>query len=278
MAEAVAAGSPRSPSSHAATYRRLVGARVRSQWQYRTSFVLHVAGQFVAGFFDFVAIAVIFDRVHALDGWQVEEVLFLYGTSQLAFGIGDVFVSPVERAADHVRLGTFDQLLVRPLGPLFQLVTGEFELRRVGRLVQGLVVFVAAVVALPVEWTAGRVVMTAATVAGGVVIFSSAWVLTSSIAFWAVATQELANSVTYGGGFLTQYPVDIFGAAIRRLLLVVPMAFVSYVPATWVLGRDDVYGLPSWCAFASPAVALAFALVARFVWRSGIRHYRSTGS
>lgn len=269
MAEAMALAS---------TYRRLVGARVRSQWQYRTSFVLHVIGQFVAGFFDFVGIAVIFERVSALDGWTVEEVLYLYGTSQLAFGIADVFVSPVERASDHVRQGTFDQLLTRPLGPLFQLVTGEFELRRIGRLLQGLVVFVLAVVALPVPWTVGRAALTAVTVLGGVVIFASAWVLTSSVAFWAVATQEMANAVTYGGGFLTQYPVDIFGAAIRRLLLAVPMAFVSYLPATIVLDRADVYDLPTWVAGASPVVATLFALVAGAVWRAGIRQYRSTGS
>ena len=262
----------------AGTYRRLVGARIRSQWQYRTSFVLHVVGQFVAGFFDFVGIAVIFDRIDALDGWSVEEVLFLYGTSQLAFGLGDVFISPVERASDHVRLGSFDQLLTRPLGPLFQLVTGEFELRRVGRALQGLVVFSIAMVALPVPWTPGRIGMTAVIVVSGAVIFAASWVLTSSIAFWAVQTQELANSVTYGGGFLTQYPVDIFASGLRRLLLVVPMAFVAYVPATWVLGKRSAYGLPSGAAFATPLVAAAFAVVASLVWRTGIRQYRSTGS
>lgn len=262
----------------AGTYRRLVGARIRSQWQYRTSFVLHTIGQFVAGFFDFVGIAVIFDRIDALAGWSVEEVLFLYGTSQLAFGIGDLFISPVEHASTHVRLGTFDQLLTRPLGPLFQLVTSQFELRRLGRLLQGLVVLVAAVAVLPVPWTPGRAAMTALIVLCGSAIFGAAWVLTASVAFWAVQTQELANSVTYGGGFLTQYPVDVFASWLRRTVLVVPLAFVSYVPATWVLDRDDAYGLPAWAAFAPPAVAIAFGLVAALVWRAGIRQYRSTGS
>jgi ABC-2 type transport system permease protein len=260
------------------TYRRLIGARIRGQWQYRLSFVLHVAGQFVAGFADFVGIAVIFGRIDALEGWSVEEVLFLYGTSQLAFGIGDVFVSPVERAAIHVRLGSFDQILTRPLSPLFLLVTGEFELRRIGRLLQGLAVFVAAVVAFPLPWTPGRAALTAMTVVCGAVIFGAAWVITSSIVFWTVDSQEMANSITYGGGLVTQYPVDILGGWLRRFFLVVPMAFVAYVPATWVLEHQDVYGLPSWAAFATPVVALAFATVARLVWRAGIRRYRSTGS
>lgn len=265
-------------SSLPGIYWRLVGARIRSQWQYRLSFGLHVAGQFVAGFADFVAIAVIFGQLTALDGWTLEEVVFLYGTSQLAFGLGDLFVSPVERAGIHVRLGTFDQLLIRPLSPMFQLVTGEFELRRVGRVVQGLVVFVVAAAVLPVPWTAGRIGMTALAVVCGAAIFGAAWVLTSSIVFWTVDGQELANSLTYGGGLATQYPVDILSRWLRRLFLVVPMAFVAYMPATWVLGRDDAYGLPSWAPFATPLVAMAFAAVARLVWRAGIRQYRSTGS
>lgn len=262
----------------AGTYRRLVGARIRSQWQYRLSFALHVCGQFVAGFADFVGISVIFGRIDALEGWSVEEVVFLYGTSQLAFGIGDLFLSPVERVGFHVKLGTFDQLLTRPLGPLFQLVTGEFELRRLGRLLQGLVVFVVAVSVFPLPWTAGRAAVTAMTVLCGAVIFGAAWVITSSIVFWTVDGQEMANSVTYGGGLVTQYPVDILGRWLRRAVLVVPMAFVAYVPATWVLGRDDVYDLPSWVAFTTPLVAVGSALIASLAWRTGVRRYRSTGS
>lgn len=260
------------------TYRRLVGARVRGQWQYRLSFTLHVIGQFLAGFADFAGIAVIFGRIDLLDGWAIEEVLFVYGVSQLGFGIGDLFFSQVERASVHVREGTFDQLLTRPLGPLFQLVTSEFELRRLGRILQALAVFVAAVVVLPVPWTPARAAVTFVAIASGGAIFAAAWVLTSSIAFWAVASQELSNSMTYGGGMLTQYPMDVFGGWLRRLALLVPMAFVSYLPATWVLGREDAYGLPAWVSFMSPLAALLFALVARFVWRAGIRHYRSTGS
>ena len=54
--------------------------------------------------------------------------------------------------------------------------------------------------------------------------------------------------------------------------------FVAYQPALVILGRADPLGLPAWAGFCSPLVALAAASVAAGVWRSGIRHYRSTGS
>src|SRR5437870_6367631 len=107
-------------------YRRLIGARIRTDWQYRLSFVLYTAAQFFVTILDFLTIAVIFHNVPRLAGWSISEVAFLYGTSGLAFGLSDVFVSPVERCALYVKQGTFDQFLIRPLGPLFQLACREF--------------------------------------------------------------------------------------------------------------------------------------------------------
>lgn len=259
-------------------YLRLIGARIRGQLQYRLSFWLYLVGQFLAAFIDLAAILVIFHRVPALRGWSVDEVLYLFGMSQVAFACADMFLSQVDRCAVYIRAGTFDQLLVRPLGPLFQLSTLEFELRRGGKVLQALLVMVVAAERLPVPWTAGRVAVTLVTIVSAFVIFGALWVITSSISFWTVDTQEVSNSFTYGGGFLSQYPVDVFAGWLRRLLLLVPLAFVSYLPASWVLDRPDVYDFPIWARLASPAAALASALVARVIWRAAVRHYRSTGS
>lgn len=262
----------------AAMYVHLVGARVRSQLQYRLSFALFLVGQFLAAFMDLVAILILFGRVDSLASWSIEEVLYLYGVSQVAFCAADMFASQVDRSALHIRQGTFDQLLVRPLGPLFQLSTGEFELRRGGKLLQALLVFVVAATRLPVPWTPARVAVTVVTMASAFVIFGSLWVITSSVSFWTIETQEVSNPFTYGGGFLSQYPVDVFAGWLRRTLLVVPLAFVAYLPATWVLRKDDAYGFPTVVVLSSALVALAVALVARVAWREAIRHYRSTGS
>jgi ABC-2 type transport system permease protein len=259
-------------------YVRLVGARVRGQLQYRLSFALYTIGQFLASFLDFVAILVLFSRVSALGGWTIDDVLFLYGVSQIGFCIADLFVSQAERASLHIKQGTFDQVLVRPLGALFQLCTAEFELRRVGRVLQAALVLAVGAARLPVPWTPARVIVTLAAIGSSVVIFSSLWVITSSIAFWTVETQELANSFTYGGGFVSQYPVDILAEWLKRTILIIPLSFVAYLPVAWVLDKQDAYGFPTWALLSSPAVAAATAVVARGVWFNAIRHYRSTGS
>lgn len=262
----------------AAIWIRLAAARVRADWQYRTSFVLFTLGQALVTILDFVAIAVIFSRVHSLDGWSLAEVAFLYGASGVAFSTADAFISAVERCSQRIKDGTFDRLLIRPLGPLLQLSAEEFAFRRFGKLAQALVIFVIAIAAVDAPWTLGRALMVPVMVASGTAIFGSIWVITSSASFWLVDTQEFANAFTYGGNFLSQYPLGVFAPWLRRFATLIGIAFANYVPALYVLGRDDLLGLPSWAPLATPAVALTASFLARAVWHTAIRHYRSTGS
>lgn len=263
----------------ARTYGRLVGARIRSQYQYRLSFYLFLLSQLLITFVDFFAILVIFTHVPRLAGWSLPEVAFLYGLSNTAFTIADVFVSQVERTPTKIKDGTFDLLLTRPLGTLFQLSTGEFELRRAGKLLEGVIVLTYALTRLHVHWTAGRVVVTLVAMVSGSVIFGSVWVVGAATTFWTVDTNEIVNSFTYGGNFLTQYPLQVYGLFLRVVLaFVVPLSFVAFFPSLYVLGKPDPFGAPTVVHLLSPLVALGTALVAAGVWRSAVRHYRSTGS
>ncbi|HJV08957.1 MAG TPA: ABC-2 family transporter protein [Acidimicrobiales bacterium] len=265
-------------AEQATIWRKLVGARIRADWQYRTSFLLFTVSQFVAAFLDIAVVVVLFTTVDRLAGWSVAEVAFLYGTASLAFGLADVFVSEVEFVAHHIRHGSFDRFLLRPVGPFLLLSCQEFAFRRAGKVFQAALVLAVAIGQLDVDWTLARVAMVVQMVAVGFVIFGGIWVLTSSIAFWAVEVREVANAFTYGGNFVAHYPMEVFSGWLRRLATIVPLAFVSYYPALWVLGREDPHGSPAWLRFAGPLVAGAVVLVARAVWTSGIRHYRSTGS
>lgn len=265
-------------AEQATIWRKLVGARIRADWQYRTSFVLFTIAQFLSELLGLVMILVLFANVERLAGWSVAEVSFLYGTSTLAFALGDVFVSEVEFVSIHIRRGSFDGFLLRPVGPLLLLCCQEFAFRRAGKILQAVLVLAIALVAVDVDWDLWRAAMVVEMVVVGFVIFGGIWVIASSVAFWVVEMREVANAFTYGGRFLTNYPFEIFGGALRRLGTVVPLAFISYQPALWVLGRRDPYGSPPWFRFAGPLAAAATVLVARTVWRSGIRHYRSTGS
>ena len=260
-------------------YARLVGAQVRSQLQYRTSFALDLAASFAFGILDFVAVLIIFENVPELDGWTLHEVAFLYACTCLSFGLVDMVVGHLDLFPRMIRDGTFDLVLVRPRGSLYQVVSADFSLRKLGRVLQSVAVFAFALGGLDIHWDAGRVAMVGVMLVAGAVIFAAVWVAGATIAFWTVDGGEVTNAFTYGGNFLTQYPISIYGEWLRRFLaFVVPMAFVCYFPSLYVLDKEDQLGFPTAFQFASPLVAVAAALVAGVIWVSAVRRYRSVGS
>jgi ABC-2 type transport system permease protein len=262
----------------AALYFRLVAARVRSQLQYRTSFALDVVGVFLVSFLDFAAILIIFQNVTRLGGWSVEEVALLYGISGIAFALTDMLVGDLDLLMLQIRDGTFDLVLIRPRGTLFQIVTSEFQIRRVGRLAQATAIRLYALARLDVDWTVDRVAIVPVTIVSSALIFGAVWVAAICIVFWSIEGRETANTFTYGGQFFSQYPINIYESWLRRLLaFVIPMAFVAYFPALYILDKPDPLGAPQWLRFCSPLVALAACIVAGFVWRFAVRHYRSAG-
>ncbi|MFG3494374.1 ABC transporter permease [Streptomyces sp. NPDC047928] len=260
-------------------YGLIAAMWVRSTMTYRFSFAMTLLSNFTATLFDFVVILLMFRHVQGLGGFSFGEVAFLYGTTSTSFGLADLAMGQVGRLGRRMRDGTFDTLLVRPVPVLAQVAADRFALRRLGRIAQGLLVLTWSLMVLDVAWTPVKAALVPLMVMAGGLIFGSLMVAGSAFQVWAQDGAEVANSFTYGGNTLLQYPPTIFTAElVRGVIYVVPLAFVNWVPALYVLDRDAPAGLPGWAAFVSPLVAAVCCGLAGLIWRAALRSYRSTGS
>ncbi|MGI9147314.1 MAG: ABC transporter permease [Chloroflexota bacterium] len=260
-------------------YVRLVGAQLRSQMQYKVSFILALVGSFLACVTEFGVVVVVFLRVPALAGWSFAEVALLYGISGVCFAVAEIIAAALDNFQLHVVRGTFDRVLVRPRGALFQVIVEDFALRRVGRIAQAVLVLVIALRLLTIHWTLDKAIVLALALASGTVIYFGIFVLGASFCFWSVQAKEATHVFTYGGDGLASYPLDIYRPSVRRFFtFVIPLAFVNYEPALYLLGRVDPLGLPDGVRLLSPVAGIAMAVLARFGWQQGVRHYQSTGT
>jgi ABC-2 type transport system permease protein len=262
-----------------ALYVRMVSAQVRGQMQYKVSFILALIGSFLVNLTEFGVIAVLFTRIQQLAGWSLAEVALLYGLSGVAFATAEIVASALDSFQVHIVRGTFDRVLVRPRGALFQVLVEDVALRRVGRVLQaGLILFIALRL-LDLQWTLDKALVLAVALASGTTIFFSIFVLGAAFCFWTVQAKEATHVFTYGGDGLASYPLDIYRGSVRRFFtFIVPLAFVNYEPALYLLGRPDPLGLPDVVRLLSPVAAIVMAILARFGWQRGVRHYQSTGS
>src|SRR3954471_19411047 len=252
---------------------------IRSSMAYPASFVLMLFSSMLITVMDFVAVVLMFSHISSFGGFSLPEMALLYATASMTLGFADLITGSIERVGERIRTGTFDAYLIRPVPAFVQTAADGFALRRIGRPLQGLVVLVFAFSRLDVDWTVARGIMLVVSVIAGSVIFGAIFVLGAAFQFVSVDSAELANSFTYGGQTMTQYPLTVFGKEIvRAVTFVVPLAFVNYYPVLFVLGKPAPLGLPSWIGLLSPLVAVAMVALASLAWRGGLRRYRSTGS
>jgi viologen exporter family transport system permease protein len=260
-------------------WRRLVGARVRGQLEYRMSFAVDAIASFGVTFIDFLEVLVLFTHFHVLGDWTLPQVAILYGISGTGIALADMLIGHIEDLHLDIRSGQFDVVLLRPAGTLLQVMAGDLAVRRIGRCAQAIVVLAYGLHASHIEWTPARLALLPIGIVCATFIFGATFVLFQSITFWTVGSGEAGNAFTYGGNTLTSYPLDIFGPWLRRAFaFAIPLAFVTYFPGLYLLGKPDPLGYPSWFQFAAPLVAVVYCSATGWFWRVAVRHYRSTGS
>ncbi|MXY97038.1 MAG: ABC transporter permease [Gemmatimonadetes bacterium] len=262
-----------------ALYTHYVSISLRGQMQYRVSFLLGTVGQLLGTGVEFIGILALFDRFGSLVQWSLAEVAFFYGIVNVAFAFTDALSRGFDHVGQLVRTGEFDRMLLRPRSTVLQLIGQEFTLKRLGRFIQGGGVLLWATLFLDIEWSAATVALTTVTVICGACFFLGLFINIGTVSFWTTETLELMNVLTYGGIEASKYPLSIYRAWFRRFFtMVIPMGCVTYFPVLAILGKPDPLGTSLAFQYAAPLFGLLYFILSLFIWRLGLRHYRSTGS
>lgn len=255
-------------------YRHYISIVVRGMMQYKVSFFLTSLGQFLVSFNVFLGIYFLFQRFHQVRGYSYSEVLLCYAIVLMEFSLAEMWARGFDSFASMVKSGEFDRVLVRPQGDILQVLGSKFELTRLGRMFQALVMFVYAVCTVEVEWTAGRVWTVLFMLVGGMAVFSGLFLIYAALCFFTLDGLEFMNVLTDGAREYGKYPLDIYGKRVLQIATVlVPYSLIQYYPMQYILGRVDspVY-------IFLPLLAVLFLLPCYGLWRFGVRHYKSSGS
>lgn len=260
-------------------YFRYLAVSIRSQTEYRLSFLLVAMGQFAATAIEFIGIWALFQRFGTLNGWQLHEAAVLYGLVHVAFALAESIFRGFDQFASLLKSGDFDRLMVRPRSTAFQVMSRELELGRAGRLLQGLVVLLWGLEKLPGGLCFASLVPVGFAILGGIALFGGLFILQATMAFWTIESLEVWNTLTYGGVETAQYPLSIYQPWFRRVFtFLIPLACINYFPVLAILGRDAGSEFTRLGHMLSPLAGFVFLAVSLFIWRFGERKYQSTGN
>lgn len=261
--------------------RRLLHQQIKAQRQYPVPFILEILSSAIIQGFYFFAFALILQRFGQIGGWTIGEVAFIWGITEFSFGTMDMLFSgfDYDTFGPMIRKGQFDQLLLRPINITLQVFGSRFVLRRLGRMMEGLTIFVYGLSMLNIDWTVGKLLYTPILIFSQVVFFGSLFIIGATTTFWTMERLEILNIFTYGGSEIMSYPMHIFPRPVRLIFTyLVPAIFMSYFPAVYILDKPDPLNAPGFVSFLAPLVAVIMLRMALQFWHFGIRNYQSSGS
>lgn len=260
-------------------YGAYVSQSIRSQLEYRASVIMQILGQFLINVIEYGALWALFARFGNLQGWTLAEAAFCYGLVNTIFALCNFFTRGFDMVGKLVRTGEFDRYLLRPRSLVLQLFGYEVTLRRVGRLIQGVLILIWSLFRLNLEWTLGKIFLLGYTIPCGMAFFAAVLIVQASLSVKSVQALEFMNILTYGGVQAMQYPLSIYTDFFRRFFtFVIPLGCVTYYPTLIILGRqDDLIGW-AWMGWVSPLAGLVFFTLSLMFWQRAVKWYVSTGS
>ena len=253
-------------------YLRLLGifwrAALSTELEYRVHFLSNVVMSMFWVVWAGLGVSVYFGFTESVAGWTYPELLVVVGLFFAVNGFRQAVFDPnLRRMTEYVRTGTLDFLLTKPVDAQFM---ASFRHVRVQNLLDPLIGLGLTVVGLVL---AGRGVGPGEIGAFGVTIGVAVLVLYAlTLASMAVAirlvSSEGIGEVTFAFVEAARFPVQLYRQPLRTILTVVPVAFLTTLPAEALLGRLE----PVWL-LAGPAVGVSSVLAASLGWRAALRGY-----
>lgn len=260
-------------------YREFWRLNFLTMVEYKANFVIWLLFSIVYHGVALATIWIMLTRFPSLNGWTRGDVFFLYALWMVAHTLNNTFFFTVGDVPYHVQEGTFDRFLVRPLNPLFQVVSQPGQIWP-DELAVALIVFLIAQAVVHVQWTAATIVLAVMAICGGAIIDAAVQLAVATLSFWVIRLDALRWIVMSLENDFTRFPLTMYNRIVRIVLgYVFPFAFMNYFPATVLLHKtaDRVVFNPA-LGWMTPIVALGWATMAYAFWQAGLNRYKGTGS
>ena len=260
---------------YAKTLYTFWSASISTEMEYRANFLLATLSSLATLGGALFALWALLRTQYTINGWSFDEALIVVGIYTLLDGLQQTLLAPNrQQINEFVREGTLDFVLIKPIDSQFWLSARKVSVWGVPNILLGLglIVYAASFRLEPaVEPTNYLRLVIPLTV--GITIYYALGFLLSTLAIWFT---KLAN-VTHAMHALLEagrYPIAAYPGAYRAFFtFVLPVAFMTTVPAEVLLGRGNL----NW-VLAGLAIAAALLLAARWFWRYALRFYTSASS
>lgn len=255
-------------------FREFLRACLVEEFEYRANFAASLLTTVFWLGMAILTVGLYFFQTDQVGGWSFHEVLALLGVFNAIHGFIEFFLSPnMSRLVSHIRKGTLDYVLTKPIDSQFYISFRHLVFWRLSDVLMGLALTGYALFKLGHVPTLSEFLLFTVVFVSSLVTVYSLWMGMMTFSFWAVKVDNL--SFLFNSMFETaRFPVSVYKGVVRfAFTYVVPIALITTFPASAILGKMGWgYGV------VSIGIGLAFFTLTRLFWRFALRHYTSASS
>jgi len=261
-------------------YFDFIRIRLKEMVIYPKAFISGFMAQAFSHLVNIFLLYIVISRFDTINGWTSFEILFIYALNLFTYGIAGFFMfNPCTRLSEMVRTGEFDDVLTKPLNPLFYLISREFNVGYISHCTLSFVVLVICLVRLNIQFTLFSFGLFILFILGAVLIQAAAFLFVFVPSFWLIKNDALPRVFLWNLTDFIRYPISIYNRPIQILLtFIVPYAFISFYPSQYFLNKTDFLMFGSYIQYLSPLVGAVMFILGYMFWKYAINHYQSTGS
>lgn len=242
---------------------------VQSDMEYRADFFTRLMASLLGLLTTAGSLSIAFQYTSHIKGWSFPQALVLLAVYYLMDGLIEMFIAPnMREIMVQVREGTLDFVLLKPVSAQFMATFRTLNVWRAANLLVGIGLAVYTVRRLSVTVGPQQAAAFAVTLAAGIAVVYSLWLVLVTLTFWFVRIDNI-EQIVWQAFEAGRYPVEIYPGWLRgTLTYAIPVVFVITVPAKALAGRLDMGSVP-----AALVVAAVLVLISSAFWRFGLRHY-----
>ena len=242
--------------------------------QSKVDFLMGLLGFFLTQASGILFLYLIFEQIPSLNGWTLDQLIFIYGFAQIPRGIDHLLTDNIWLVAWRLVInGEFDRYMLRPMNVFFQVIAEKIQPDALGELLIGTILVIISASKGVVVFDFAHVALFVVSVLAGALIYTSIKLFFAALAFWLKQSGPFLQ-VAYEMADFAKYPTEIYNKGIRFIITwVIPFAFVAYLPASYFLGKGGAGVIGVECL-----IAIGFWCVAYGVFNYGLKGYESAGN
>lgn len=256
-------------------YKVFIAQFFKKIMQSKVDFLMGLVGFLFTQVLGISFLYLVFKQIPELNGWTLDQLIFIYGFAQIPRGIDHLLTDNIWRVAWWMVVnGEFDRYMLRPMNIFFQVIAEKLQPDAFGELLVGTVLVIMSITKGIVIIDGFHVLMFFVSIIAGAFIYTAIKLFYTTFSFY-VKNGGPVVQVAYEMADFAKYPTEIYPRIIRAIITwVIPFAFVAYLPASYFINGDVSYRV----ILIECVIAIAFTIVAHLFFNHGTKVYESAGN